>query len=415
MQDILEICCGLDVHRDTVVACLLKGNLNSTPTKEIRTFSTLLPELEQLKAWLEEENCHHVAMESTGVYWQSVYTTLESAFDGTMVIIVANARHMKNVPGKKTDIKDAEWIATLLRAGLLQGSFIPSEEFRELRELTRYRRSIIQEINSQKNRVEKYLQSNGFKLSTFLSDIFGVSGRAIIDYLAQHGRINADKVQAFVKGKAKSKTDDIKIAVNGKLGLHQREFLTMLLKRLDEDYLHLNIIESKIHSALASFQIQIEQLDGIPGINITAGAAIIAEISIDMSKFKTADHICSWAGLSPGNNESAGKKKSSKITKGNTYIKTILCEVAWSITRMRKCYLCSWFWKIKQRRGSKKAIIALARKLLVIIYTMLKTGSQYDECIFETVKLKQSQRHKKRIIAEAKKLGLQIVEPIIAV
>lgn len=309
MQDILEICCGLDVHRDTVVACLLKGNLNSTPTKEIRTFSTLLPELEQLKAWLEEENCHHVAMESTGVYWQSVYTTLESAFDGTMVIIVANARHMKNVPGKKTDIKDAEWIATLLRAGLLQGSFIPSEEFRELRELTRYRRSIIQEINSQKNRVEKYLQSNGFKLSTFLSDIFGVSGRAIIDYLAQHGRINADKVQAFVKGKAKSKTDDIKIAVNGKLGLHQREFLTMLLKRLDEDYLHLNIIESKIHSALASFQIQIEQLDGIPGINITAGAAIIAEISIDMSKFKTADHICSWAGLSPGNNESAGKKK----------------------------------------------------------------------------------------------------------
>lgn len=309
MQDILEVCCGLDVHRDTVVACLLKGNLEDNPSKEIRTFSTLLPELDQLREWLEEEQCRHVAMESTGVYWQPVYTALESAFDGTMVLIVANARHMKNVPGKKTDIKDAEWIATLLRAGLLQGSFIPSEKVRELRELTRYRRSIVEEITSQKNRIEKYLQSYGFKLSSFLTDIFGVSGRLIIDCLAQHGQIGTDKVQLYVKGKAKIKTDDIKIAVNGKLNLHQREFLTMLLKRLDEDYAHLNIVDFKIESALEIFQVQIQQLDGIPGISITAAAAIIAEISADMSKFKTADHICSWAGVSPGNNESAGKKK----------------------------------------------------------------------------------------------------------
>lgn len=309
MQDILEICCGLDVHKDTVVACVLKGNLDSKPSKEIRTFSTLLPELEKLKLWLEEEHCHHVAMESTGVYWQPVYTTLESAFNGTMILIVANARHMKNVPGKKTDIKDAEWIATLLRAGLLQGSFIPSEKVRELRELTRYRKSIVGELSSQKNRIEKYLQSYGFKLSTFLSDIFGVSGRAIIEHLAQHGQISSDKVQLYVKGKAKVKTDDIKIAVNGKLNVHQKKFLTMLLKRLDEDYEHLNIVELKIESALESFQIQIQQLDGIPGISITAASAIIAEIGADMSEFKTAGHICSWAGLSPGNNESAGKKK----------------------------------------------------------------------------------------------------------
>jgi transposase len=309
MQDILETCCGLDVHKDTVVACLLKGNLDSKPSKEIRTFSTLLPELEKLKLWLEDEKCHHVAMESTGVYWQPVYTTLESAFDGTMVLIVANAKHMKNVPGKKTDIKDAEWIATLLRAGLLQGSFIPSEKVRELRELTRYRRSIVEEVSAQKNRVEKYLQSYGFKLSTFLSDIFGVSGRAIIDYLAQHGQIGTDKVQTFVKGKAKVKTEDIKIAVNGKMNIHQREFLSMLLKRLDENYEHLKVLESKINFALKSFQTQIQQLDGIPGIDITAAAAVIAEIGVDLSKFKTADHICSWAGLTPGNNESAGKKK----------------------------------------------------------------------------------------------------------
>lgn len=309
MQDILEICCGLDVHKDTVVACLLKGNVDGTPSKEIRIFSTLLPDLEQLKLWLEEEECHHVAMESTGIYWQPVYMTLESAFNETMVIIVANARHMKNVPGKKTDIKDSEWIATLLRAGLLQGSFIPSPKIRELRELTRYRRSIVEEMTSQKNRIEKYLQSYGFKLSSFLSDIFGVSGRAIIDHIAQYGQISSDKVQLYVKGKAKVKTDVIKIAVNGKINQHQREFLAMLLKRLDENYEHQKSIESKIEVALISFQLQIQQLDGIPSISITGAAAIIAEISVDMSNFKTADHICSWAGLSPGNNESAGKKK----------------------------------------------------------------------------------------------------------
>lgn len=309
MQDILEICCGLDVHRDTVVACLLKGNLGSKPEKEIRTYSTLLPDLEQLKLWLEEEQCRHIAMESTGVYWQPVYTSLESALDGTMVLIVANAKHMKNVPGKKTDVKDAEWIATHLRAGLLQGSFIPSEQVRELRELTRYRKSILKEVTAQKNRIEKYLQGYGFKLSTFLSDIFGVSGRAIINHLSEYGQVSSDNIQLFVKGKAKTKADDIKLAVNGKLSPHQREVLKMLLKRLDENYEHLNYVQLKIEEALAGFQIQLSQLDGIPGIDLVAAAAVIAEIGVDMSKFKTADHICSWAGMCPGNNESAGKKK----------------------------------------------------------------------------------------------------------
>jgi len=177
MQDILEICCGLDVHKETVVACLLKGSIDNKPKANSRVFSTLLSDLEKLKSWLEEENCRHVAMESTGVYWQPVYNVIESAFDGTIVLIVANARHMRNVPGKKTDMKDAEWIATLLRAGLLNGSFIPSQPVRRLRDLTRYRKNIVEELSAQKNRIEKHLQSCGFKLSTFLTDIFGVSGR----------------------------------------------------------------------------------------------------------------------------------------------------------------------------------------------------------------------------------------------
>lgn len=308
MQDILEICCGLDVHKETVVACLLKGGNDNKPEAKTRTFSTLIPNLEELKTWLEEENCRHVAMESTGVYWQPVYNALEGAFDGTIVLIVANARHMKNVPGKKTDIKDAEWIATLLRAGLLQGSFVPSQPIRRLRDLTRYRKSIVEEISSQKNRIEKHLQSCGFKLSTFLTDIFGVSGRAIIDHLARFGSISPEEVDPLVKKRARTKLNDIKQAVNGNMDTLQRDFLKMLLKHLDDSCEHLQVIEQKIDEELLKYHRQLEQLDGIPGISITAAAAILAEIGIDMSQFKTAEHICSWAGLSPGNYESAGKK-----------------------------------------------------------------------------------------------------------
>jgi transposase len=215
---------------------------------------------------------------------------------------------MKNVPGKKTDMKDAEWIATLLRAGLLQGSFIPSQPIRRLRDLNRYRKSIVEEITSQKNRIEKHLQSCGFKLSTFLTDIFGVSGRAIIDHLARVGSISPEEVDPLVKKRARNKLNDIKQAVNGNMDRLQRDFLTILLKRLDESVEHLQLIEQKIDEELLKYEQQLKQLDGIPGINKIAAAAILAEIGIDMAQFKTAEHICSWAGLSPGNNESAGKK-----------------------------------------------------------------------------------------------------------
>jgi len=314
MQDILKICCGLDVHKETVVACLLKGDVDNKPETTIRTFSTLLQGLEELKAWLVKENCRHVAMESTGVYWQPVYNVLENAFDGNMVLIVANARHMKNVPGKKTDMKDAEWIAGLLRAGLLAGSFVPAQPIRRLRDLTRYRKSIVEEVGDQKNRIEKHLQSCGFKLSSFLTDIFGVSGRAIIDHLSRHGRISALDVEGYVQKRARTKLSEIKQAVNGQMDQLQVEFLQLLLKRLDESWQHLQLVEQKIEAELVNYQHQIKQLDGIPGIDITAAAAILAEIGIDMSRFKTAEHICSWAGLSPGNNESAGKKSPPEPT-----------------------------------------------------------------------------------------------------
>ncbi len=308
MQDMLKICCGLDVHKETVVVCLLKGDVEKKPETLIRTFSTLREGLEELKAWLIKENCRHVAMESTGVYWQPVYNVLESAFDGNIVLTVANARHMKNVPGKKTDMKDAEWIASLLRAGLLAGSFIPAQPIHRLRDLTRYRKSIVEEVGDQKNRIEKHLQSCGFKLSSFLTDIFGVSGRAIINHLSRYGQISALEVEGCVQKRARIKLSEIKQAVNGQMDQLQMEFLQLLLKRLDESFQHLQLVEQKIETELTTYQHQLKQLDGIPGIDITAAAAIIAEIGVDMSRFKTAEHICSWAGLTPGNNESAGKK-----------------------------------------------------------------------------------------------------------
>ena len=415
MQTILHICCGLDVHKDSVVACILKTRKplmtelrKEDVEKEIRVFETFPGDLAQLRNWLESENCCHVAMESTGVYWHPIYDALEDAFDGKMEIIVANARHMRNVPGKKTDIKDAEWIASLLRAGLLSASFIPPKEARELRQMTRYRKNIVQDISTQKNRVEKSLQQAGFKLSTFLSDVFGVSGRNLIRVLMDKGCLSAQDVESETRRISAAKKADIIRAISGKLTLHERHFLKLQLSLLDELSAHLAKIEQSVAELSVKFKPEIDLLDTIPGIALTSATAIIAEVSTDMSKFPTAQHFCSWAGVVPGENKSAGKRKSTRITFGNTYIKGLICECAWSAVRMRDTYLSKFYWKIKQRRGAKKAVIALARKILVIVYHLLKNRTVYDEENFEAAKLKQEQRRIKKLTSDAKKLGFTL-------
>lgn len=309
MNDLLERCCGLDVHKDIIVACILDGPVGKPANSEIREFSTLITGMKDLKAWIIAEDCHFIAMENTGIYWKPIYEKLGDSFDGDISLLVVNARHMKNVPGKKTDIKDAEWIATLLRASLLNGSFIPSKEIREFRDLTRYRKSVIRDITSQKNRIEKFLQSSGFRLSTFISDIFGASGRNIISCLIDHGQINKLQLDECLKTKTRQRIDDIMIAVNGTLSIHQRNFLKMQISHLDVLNSHLSEVEAAITVEINQFSSAMATLCSIPGIAETAAASIIAEIGVDMSQFKTAEHICSWAGLSPGNNESAGKKK----------------------------------------------------------------------------------------------------------
>ena len=375
MKDLLEISCGLDVHKEKIVACILTGPLGKPTRSEIREFSTLIPDMIALRHWIVSKNCHHVAMESTGIYWMPIYEILEDAFSGDITLLVVNARHMKNVPGKKTDMRDSEWISTLLRAGLLNGSFIPEKRIREFRDLNRYRKSVIRDITSQKNRIEKFLQSSGFRLSSFISDIFGASGRNIILHLIEHGQIDKTALDSCRKTKTRNRIDEIETS-------------------LEED--------------MAPFALQVEQLNSIYGISTTASYAIIAEIGIDMKPFKTAEHICSWAGLCPGNNESAGKRKSTSVTKGNPYIKSMLCEIAWVIAGKRNTYLSAWYWRIKQKKGAKKAIVALARKLLVIIYTMLKQGTLFDESCFETRRKHCEQKQLSRYIRELEKHGYHV-------
>ena len=316
MQTILHNCCGLDVHKDCIVACLLK-TINTLDTqskdelvqKEIKEFKTFPNDLKQLKKWIESEDCQYVAMESSGVYWHPVYEELESAFDGNMQLLVVNAYHMRNVPGKKTDIKDAEWIAKLHRAGLLRGSFIPPKSVRELRELTRYRKSIVQDITKQKNRIEKTLQIAGFKLSTFLTDIFGLSGRNLINVLIKKGYLSPSDIDTETKRISEDKKAEIKRVLNSKLSSHQRNVLKMQIKHLDEQLNHVTTIEKSIEKLLDPFEDAINRLDTVPGISTTSATAILAEIGNDMNKFPTSEHICSWVGLSPSNNMSAGKKK----------------------------------------------------------------------------------------------------------
>jgi transposase len=351
MKDILTCCCGLDIHKESIVACLLEGPIEEgyKPTSELKEFGTQLNDLHRLRSWLEDHACHHVAMESTGIYWQPVYGILEESLADEMHLLVVNARHMKQVPGKKTDMRDAEWIATLLRAGLLRGSFVPERDIRTLRQYTRYRKALVRDVVSQKNRIEKLLQSSGFRLSSFLSDIFGASGWAIMLQLVSVGYITRESLDACLKARARQKSDTILTNLNGTLSASERRLLGMQLAHLQDLLDNLHEVEADIRDHFAHFEGPIDLLESIPGISETAAYAILAEIGYDMSAFPTAQHICSWAGLAPGSHQSAGKKKKQRTTHGNNYLKSMLCEVAWSVTRQRKHYLSGWYWRERQK------------------------------------------------------------------
>jgi transposase len=316
MEAILERCAGLDVHQETVVACVLSGPLDRSPAREIRTFGTMTEELLGLGEWLMEQQCTHVAMESTGVFWKPVWNVLE-AFD--LSLLLANAYHIKNLPGRKTDMKDAEWIAKLLRCGLIEGSFVPPVEIRELRDLTRYRKKLVHDATAEKNRIHKLLQDANVKLTSHMSDVFGVSGRLLLQRLVDGEVITMEFLETEMKGALKHKSTKLLQSLNGRLRQHHRDMMRFSWEHLLFIEEAIERVEQEIHDHLSAKQEAVDLLVTIPGVNHQAASIILAEIGTDMSQFKSDGHLAAWAGLSPGNHESAGKK-TAKSTVWEQYL-----------------------------------------------------------------------------------------------
>src|SRR3989475_11948918 len=377
MQTLVERGCGLDVHQATVVACLLIVRKDGKVQKQMRTFGTITRELLSLREWLLSEGCTHVAMESTGVYWKPVYALLEGGAGG-LEIVVANAQHVQKVPGRKTDVKDAEWIADLLCHGLLRSSFVPPQPIRELRELTRYRRKLVESRSAERNRLLKLLESAIIKLASVATDVFGASGRLMLHALAE-GKDTPQDMAKLAKQKLRDKIPQLELALEGKVEGHHRFLLKLQLDRLKAVEEDLAMLEQRMRQKLEPFATQLALLDQIPGVDWTLAAVIIAELGVDMSVFGSVSQLASWAGVCPGNNESAGKRKSSRIPSGNVYLKSGLVEAANAAGRAKGTYLRDKFFRLKARRGYKRAVVAIAHKILVAIYHMLSQQVSYND------------------------------------
>ena len=374
MQTMVERGCGLDVHQATVLACLLIVQKDGRVQKQMRTFGTTTRELLSLRECLLAEGCTHVAMESTGVYWKPVYAILE----GALQIVVANAQHVKKVPGRKTDVKDAEWIADLLCHGLLRSSFVPPKPIRELRDLTRYRRKLVESQSAERNRLLKLLETANIKLASVASDVFGVSGVLMLEALVE-GKATPQEMAELAKKKLRNKIPELQLALEGKVEEHHRFLLKLQLDRLKAVEEDLAKLEQRIQQKLEPYAAQLALLDEIPGVDWTLAAVIIAEMGVDMSVFQSVSQLASWAGVCPGNNESAGKRKSSRIPKGNVYLKTALVEAANSAAKSKGTYLRDKFYRLKARRGYKRAAVAIAHKILVSVYHMLSQNVSYND------------------------------------
>lgn len=370
METIVKKACGLDVHQKIIVACIMRQGIK----KQIKQFGTTTKELLLLKHWLQKNKITHVAMESTGVYWKPVFNILGDAFE----LLLVNARHIKNVPGRKTDVKDCEWICRLLRAGLLSGSFIPKEDIRRLRDLTRYQKKLQHQIQNEKNRAHKLLQDTNIKLTSVLSDIFGVTGRKILDMLSK-GITQPEKLaEAFNKYVSDKKEDGLE-ALEGKFTMHHQLILKSMLSHIDFLGHQIDGLEKQVMQLIKPYYLEYKLLQTIPGVKGKAANTIIAEIGADMETFADEKHLVSWAGLCPGHNESAGKKKRSRLTHGNNYLKAMLIECAWCAIRQKDTYLRAKYYSLIPRMGKKKALAAIAHKMLKACYFILKYKLEYKD------------------------------------
>jgi transposase len=374
METVHDRCAGLGVHKKTVVACIRCQGPDGSVTATVRTFGTMTADLLALADWLDAAGVRHVAMESTGVYWKPVFHLLEGRF----AVILVNAGRLKQVPGRKTDVKDAEWIAELLAHGLLSPSFIPEPAVRELRDLTRQRTTLVRDRAAVANRIQKVLEDANIKLGSVASDVLGASGRAMIRALID-GQEDPARLAELAKQRLRGKIPELKRALLGRVTDHHRFVLGVLMDQIEALEGLLVRLDARIAEAMRPFDEAAGRLRGIPGVGARAAEVIVGEIGPDVGSFPTAGHLSSWAGLCPGNNESAGKRRSGKTTKGNPWLRSLLVQVAWAASHTKETIFSACYRRWAKRLGRKKALVAVAHKVLVVIWHLLKEGTGYRE------------------------------------
>lgn len=403
MQVLYERCCGLDVHKKTVVACLRTPGPRRRRRGEIRTFGTTTPELLRLADWLTESGCSHVAMESTGVYWKPIFNILE----GLCEVLLVNAYHVKVVPGRKTDVRDCEWLAELLECGLLRGSFIPEAPIRELRDLTRYRKTLIRSRASEANRIQKLLETANIKLASVATDVLGASGRAMLKALVG-GQRDPQQLAEMAKGTLRAKRGELVDALYGRFNDHHAFLLKQLLAHVEHLDAAIDECSARIEEAMRPFSQAAIQLQTITGVARRTAESLVAEMGVDMSRFPSSAHLASWAAICPGNNESAGKRKSGRMRKGNVWLKSALIEAAWAASHQRGTYLGALFTGVARRRGAKRAIVAVAHAILVAAWHVLAKNEPYRELGPRHFDGLAKDRLKRHYVRRLQDLGFQV-------
>ena len=374
MEQILARCAGLDVHKESVEACVRRIEPNGGVQSETRHWGTMTRDLLEMADWLEAAGVTDVAMESTGVFWKPIFNILESRF----VVLLVNARHLKQVPGRKSDVRDCHWIAQLLQCGLLKGSFLPPHPQRELRDLTRHRTQLVEAKTRTIHRIQKVLEDANIKLASVASDVVGVSCRAMIQRLIG-GETNPCKLADLAQRKLRGKIPELQKALEGKLTEHHRFLLKLLWKELSQQEELIAELDRKIEENTRPCAAEIERLDAIPGVDRRVAEVLLAEVGRDLKPFPSHEHLSSWAGMCPGNEESAGKRHRKRITPGNRWLKQTLAQAAWAASHTKNTYLASQYRRLAGRRGKKRALIAVAHSMLVIYYHMLKAGMTYAD------------------------------------
>ncbi len=403
MEEIYVCCAGLDVHKESVEACVRRMEPTGRLHQETRHWGTMTRDLLAMADWMAAQGVTQVAMESTGVFWKPIYNILESRF----TVLLVNARHLKQVPGRKSDIRDCQWIAQLLQHGLLKGSFIPPRAQRELRDLTRHRTQLVEEKTRTVNRLHKVLEDANIKLASVATDILGVSGRAMLEALME-GQEDPVKLADFAQRQLRGKIPELEKALEGHLTEHHRFLLRLLWKQLAQQENLIAKLDAKIEEQTRPFADEMERLDAVPGVDRRVAEVVLAEVGAEMKPFPTHQHLASWAGMCPGNEESAGKRRRRRITPGNRWLKRTLVQAAWAAGRTKSSYLASQYRRLAGKRGRKRALIAVGHSMLVIFYHMLKARTSYADLGFDFFDRLEPERLTRYYVKRLERLGHKV-------